>query len=102
MSEKKLGRALEKMFRIRKFVDSIHLWGIRKDSQNRWVSHAGDLDTWFDCKSKKKVFLDWFLEFSSDEKIRFFVPEVNSLENDLHSIVRDLENSGVEFLKSKP
>lgn len=83
---------------IKPFVNSIHLWGKKLSKSGRISSHVGDLNTYFIAEEKKESFLNWFLSFVNDEHKRYFVPEVNSSDEDLYSIVSDLEKHGVSFL----
>ena len=61
------------------------------------MSHSGDLNSYFESDQNKNVFLDWLASFLQDYKTRYFVPEVNSSDEDLHSIVADLESKGIIF-----
>lgn len=82
---------------IQPFVECIHLWGKKKSQKGRLISHSGDLDTYFGNQELKLIFLEWFQNFLDDGRHRYFVPEVNSSSEDLHSIVYDLESSGIKF-----
>lgn len=82
---------------LQPMVEGIHLWGKKKSSNGRTVSHSGDLNTYFESDQKKNVFLEWFASFVQDNKKRYFVPEVNSSDKDLFSIVADLESMGIIF-----
>ncbi len=82
---------------IKHLIRSIHLWGKRKSATGRTVAHIGDLETYFGDQRKKSVFLEWFSMFVNDGEERYFVPEVNSSDEDLWSIVKDLEDYGVKF-----
>jgi len=97
LDAKKLLSILNELNDIRGYVKSIHLWGKRKTTSGRTVSHVGDLTTYFDDKNKKQLFLGWFASFVNDGNIRYFVPEVNSSDDDLWSIVYDLEENGIIF-----
>ena len=97
MSPEALIRILSSLDPIRKMVRGIHLWGKKRSSAGRLIAHAGDLNTYFENDDKKTVFLEWFVDYLSDGRERYFVPEVNSLEDDLYSIVSDLEGAGVKF-----
>jgi len=79
------------------FIKSIHLWGKKKSSNGREVAHCGDLTTYFSDNDKKNFFLNWLSEFLDDGIDRFFVPEVNSSNEDLESIVNDLERNNIKF-----
>jgi hypothetical protein len=82
-------------------VRSIHLWGKRRNRQGRAIVHVGSLNSYFDyCESKKNVFLDNLAKLLGDGRTRYFVPEVNSRNEDLQSIVRDLESAEIIFVES--
>lgn len=84
-------------------VDAIHLWGKRKGkNSNRWSPHTGDLNTFFgNDMEKKELFLTSMKNTFCDEKTRYFVPEVNSSEEDLKSIVDDLLKAGIIFAQKE-
>lgn len=84
-------------------VDAIHLWGKRKgENSNRWSPHTGDLNTFFgNDMETKELFLASMQNAFCDEKARYFVPEVNSSEEDLKSIVNDLLKAGVIFVQKE-
>jgi len=97
LTSSELYTLLNRVNKIKQLVKSIHLWGKRKSASGRITAHVGNLDTYFEDDRKKQIFLDWFASFVNDGKIRYFVPEVNSSDEDLWSIIKDLENSGVKF-----
>ena len=71
-------------------IDGIHLWGKKRNARG-WTSHVGTLDTYFDDnKENKKIFLDGIMEVCNDYKERYFVPEVNSGQEDMNAIVKDV------------
>lgn len=84
-------------------VGAIHLWGKRKGlNSSRWAPHTGDLNSFFsDDMKKKELFLTSLKNTFCDEKARYFVPEVNSSEEDLRSIVNDLLNTGITFVQEE-
>ena len=84
-------------------IDSIHLWGKRKSkNSNRWSPHSGDLNTFFSGNQENKsIFLNSLKNTYNDKKERYFVPEVNTTEDDLKSIVNDLLNSGISFVQER-
>ena len=62
------------------------------------MAHAGSLDTYFgDVLDLKPVFLQGLHDLLDDNIPRYFVPEVNSNDDDLHSIVADLTQIGFTF-----
>ncbi len=81
-------------------VWAIHLWGKRKSKNNRWAPHSGDLNSFFsNDNEKKELFLNSMKDVFNDDISRYFVPEVNTSEDDLKSIVNDLILSGVIFVQ---
>ena len=82
-------------------VQAIHLWGKKKSAKKqRWISHAGDLNSFFSGDIvKKEIFIASLMNTFNDEKQRYFVPEVNSSIEDLRSIVNDLCEAGVRFVE---
>ena len=83
---------------IRTFIGGIHLWGKRKNANGKFISHVGDLSSYFNNNSAKKAaLLESLKNLFDDELQRFFVPEVNSGDQDLASIISDLEQYGFSF-----
>ena len=84
-----------------KWVGGFHIWGKRKkETYVKWTPHTGDLNTFFSYDNVlKERFLKSIYETFNDDKDRYFVPEVNSGEEDLQSIVADLIKSGFSFPK---
>jgi hypothetical protein len=86
--------------KYRKLIGGFHIWG-KLRSGNRWIPHAGDLDTFFsDNKILKKNFLSSVSSTFNDGIARYFVPEVNSGVTHFHSIITDMENAGFIFTKN--
>lgn len=82
----------------RDMVGGIHLWGKKKNASGRWASHVGTLDTLFCSRNDiKNEFLVALNSGFNDNIPRYFVPEVNSGEEDIHAIVRDLLAVGASF-----
>lgn len=89
---------LQPLIGCRKNIKCLHLWGKKKSETGRIVSHVGDLNTYFnDNQSLKSFFLNEIFNLFSDEHPRYFVPEVNSNDSDLASIVQDLLSVGFKF-----
>ena len=81
------------------YIKGIHIWGKRRNDDGRWISHSGNLDTYFDNDKKiKSVFLEELFNLLDDGKTRYSVPEVNSSDEDLESIVNDLRQVGFKFI----
>ena len=78
-------------------IGGFHFWGKKKS--NRWVAHIGDLTSFFSGdSSKKKDFLLSVKDTFNDGVARYFVPEVNSSEENLQSIVKDMIDVGYKFI----
>lgn len=80
------------------FIGGFHLWGKRKSVKGRWTPHTGDLNSFFsNDELLKNNFLLSIKETFNDNMARYFVPEVNSSEADLQSIVYDLQKLDIIF-----
>jgi len=87
----------ENLKQYKHLISGFHMWGKRK-GQKKWTSHIGDLDSFFNGNtSMKRELLSSIRDVFSDDVPRFFVPEVNSKESDLHSIVMDMIDAGFVF-----
>lgn len=99
---KKSGQYTELLANAREFrqhIGGVHLWGKRKSASGRKVSHCGDLTSYFEGDlTVKQEFLQQFELTFNDGICRKMVLEVNSGNEDLLSIVNDLQASGVEFI----
>jgi hypothetical protein len=87
-------RSIEK---YKKSIVGIHIWG-KKITNNRIISHMGTLDTYFGDKNLKKIFLETLFDIFDDKTQRYFIPEVNSSDEDLASIIHDFTESGFIFV----
>lgn len=92
-----LNTVLNSLNEIAPFVKGIHLWGKKKSQKGRVVAHCGDLTSYFEDDHKKHFFLTWLSKFLNDGVERYFVPEVNSSNEDLESIVIDLEKYDIKI-----
>lgn len=90
--------ALDKIRTCRDYIDGIHVWGQDIEKSGKVRSHFGDLNTFFISKELKEYFLKKVLETFDDGRARYFVPEVNSNEEDLKSVVDDFYKSGFKFI----
>jgi hypothetical protein len=64
--------------------------------------HIGNLDTYFEGnKAMKQLFLEELQDLMNDGLTRYFVPEVNSGDQDVASIVNDLISVGFSFQESQ-
>lgn len=83
----------------RDVIGGFHMWGKRKSEKGRWTPHTGNFDTFFSNNDEMKLeFLHSVLETFDDDTARYFVPEVNSGEDDVFSIVTDMERAGFIFM----
>ena len=86
---------------IRHNIAGVHLWGKRKSDTGRKVAHCGDLNSYFEYDDKSKnEFLESFIELFNDNVVRKLVLEVNSSNDDLLSIIADLQNRNIQLVKS--
>ena len=91
-------KLLEETKPLRNHIGGVHLWGKRLSDSGRKVSHCGDLNSYFEDKTIKELFLKTFKDCFDDGIIRKLVLEVNSGNADLQSIVSDLKNAGISFV----
>ena len=98
MSAGQITRALADLQPVRRRIRGIHLWGKKRNSRGWFTPHIGSLDDYFDeDQEKKEAFLEGLKTLLDDDAPRLFVPEVNSSNDDLASIVKDLLARGFEF-----
>lgn len=88
---------LDEVRQMRRFIAGVHLWGKGVSSAGRKVAHYGDLNAYFSDQSLKQEFLVAFHRLFDDGKCRNLVLEVNSGNEDLISIISDLESAGIRF-----
>ena len=89
---------LQQATAFRDQIGGVHLWGKKKSSTGRKVSHCGNLTSFFEeTPEAKSMFLQCFNTVFDDGITRKMVLEVNSGNEDLLSIVTDLRASGIEF-----
>lgn len=93
-----ISRLLSSLADIKEYIRGIHLWGKKRNASGRWVSHVGDLNTYCENPIIKEDLLKALYELFNDDYPRYFVPEVNSNDAHLHSIVEDLLKSGFNFI----
>lgn len=97
-TEDEISLVLQPLSGCRGHIRGVHVWGKKRNRSGRWNSHVGDLNTYFDNdESKKWFFLSQLYDLFNDEEPRYFVPEVNSNDEDLESIVTDLITAGFQF-----
>jgi hypothetical protein len=90
----------QKLKKYRKVIGGLHMWGKRKNKNGKWNPHAGNFDTFFSNNDQLKYdFLKSVFDTFNDDIPRYFVPEVYlGSQNDLHSIVADMEQAGFIFI----
>ena len=84
---------------IRHNISGIHLWGKKENENGRRSAHSGDLNTYFyhDIMLKDN-FLKALHSLLDDEVVRVLVLEVNGSNEDLHSIIKDLDTISVQYV----
>lgn len=97
-SEEKISSIMRSIRPFREMIKGVHLWGKKDYGSGRYVSHMGDLDTYFIDKDLKEVFLKELYSLLDDNIKRYFVPEVNSSDQDLRNIIEDLRKNGFNFV----
>lgn len=97
-TEKQFISLLEETRDVRWFIGGVHLWGKRISASGRKVAHCGDLNSYFGDIEVKASFLQAFKECFNDGITRKMVLEVNSGNEDLNSIVSDLQSVGIIFV----
>ena len=95
----KISSVMKSIYPIREMIKGVHLWGKKDYGSGRFVAHMGNLDTYFVQKNLKDIFLGELYKLLDDGNPRYFVPEVNSSDQDLRSIIEDLKRSGFKFVK---
>jgi len=76
----------------KRLIGGFHMWGKRKNKNGRWTAHQGNFNNLFNYDDKlKNDFLDSVSSTFNDNIDRYFVPEVNSGDEDLLSIIDDME-----------
>ena len=123
ISKKELDEIFNRLHPIRKYIKSIHLWGRCVGRDNKVHAHMGTLDSYFErlhCDEisytnetlnlhdnldnpagvydTKGYFLNKLYNLLDDGITRYIVPEVNSRPQHLQSIIRDLIDTGFEFV----
>ena len=88
----------KKLINVKQSISSVHLWGKRRNEKEKLNAHQGDLNSLFeDDPEKKEKLLKLIASFYDDGICRYFVPEVNSNDSDLKSIIDDCMRAGIEF-----
>jgi hypothetical protein len=93
-TEEKIIKVIRSLGECRDYIAGIHLWGKKLNDKGRAIPHIGDLDSYFLEARSKEVFLRELFDLLDDGRARFFVPEVNSGDEDLRRIVEDLVSVG--------
>ncbi|HOI76956.1 MAG TPA: hypothetical protein PLI06_05010 [Methanofastidiosum sp.] len=94
----KISSVIRSIYPIREMIKGVHLWGKKDYGSGRFVSHMGDLNTYFIQKNLKDIFLGELYNLLDDGNPRYFVPEVNSSDLDLRDIIEDLKEKGFKFV----
>jgi len=92
------GKLLNNLVEIRDYIAGVHLWGKRTTEKGRRAVHAGDLNSYFlGDEEAKNIFLSSIHNLFNDGVKRNMVLEVNSKNDDMLSIIRDLQSNGFLF-----
>ena len=83
---------------LRSYIGGVHLWGKKPTDTGRLVAHRGDLNSYFGKSEIKNHFLDAFRSCFDDGVTRKMVLEVNSGNEDMLSIISDLQSAGIRFV----
>jgi len=97
-SEQEIRDLIKPVYEYRDMIEGMHIWGKRLSDSGRPIAHVGNLDTYFNNERMKRFFLRELYDLFDDGKPRFFVPEVNSGNNDVASIIKDFIEAGFEFV----
>ena len=99
IAEEDIANILQPLTVCRKYIKGLHIWGKRKNLAGKWSAHRGDLNSFFDNNVQtKNHFMSQLRELFNDDIKRYFVPEVNSNDIDLESIIDDFRNIGFKFI----
>ena len=94
----KIVSLLNKVNPIRSYVNGVHIWG-KTLSNGMHLTHIGDLNTTFEHNNTvKQSFLYSLQQLFDDTQIRNLVLEVNSRNDDLISIINDLDCAGFQYV----
>lgn len=83
---------------FRAHIKGLHLWGKKANATGRVIAHQGNLNNYFVNPALQEHVLMRLKELLDDGTPRYFVPEVNSNDADLNSIVTDLLEAGFHFV----
>lgn len=98
-SKEDIATVLRPLKSCNELIKGLHLWGKRRNDSGRWISHVGNLSTYFDgITNIKNFFLGKLVSIFEDDQKLYFVPEVNSNDKDLEEIIKDLTEAGVTFV----
>ena len=98
LAAEKIHTIFDNLSKVSSSIRSLHLWGKKKNKNGRLLAHVGNLNTYFEeVPDLKPIFLERLHRLLDDNIARYFVPEVNSNNDDLRSIVDDLIQTGFTF-----
>ena len=92
-------KLLEDSEPFRQHIGGVHLWGKKISDTGRTVAHCGDLNSYFGNSEVKTLFLQAFKTCFDDGITRKMVLEVNSGNEDMLSIITDLQHTGIVFVE---
>lgn len=89
---------LKEMKEVRQYIGGVHIWGKTLLNGKR-IAHCGNLDTYFNYNYiLKQDFIDSLEALFDDNQTRNLVLEVNSQNEDLLSIIDDLNKAGFVYV----
>lgn len=89
---------LDSLHDVRQHIGGVHIWG-KTLSGNKRIAHCGNLNTYFNYdESLKAAFLSSLHQLFDDNQVRNLVLEVNSQNEDLLSIIKDLKSAGFIYI----
>lgn len=88
-TKEQIDKILQPLAECRHHINSIHVWGKKRNRKGGMQAHFGTLNTWLESIELKEHFLKRVFELLDDDKSRYFVPEVNSSNEDFLCILED-------------
>lgn len=87
----KYHQCIDKLCNYSIYIAGIHIWGKKPGKNGTLTSHVGNLNTYFgDNILAKNEFIKGISKVCNDGIQRYLVPEVNSGNDDLESLMSDL------------
>lgn len=100
-SREKIVSIIRKIYPCSSYITEFHIWGKKCDKHGKPTVHHGDLNTYFEDKKLKRLFLKEVFHLFHEGMPRYFLPEVNTRgsngEKETASIVNDFRLEGFKF-----